>query len=242
MVRLFTDLGFAKEKAELLSNNIMVDPARGSGHAMGAARRADHPHLRTRVGAEGMDYKGYNIAVHEMGHNVEQVFSLHMNDHTALAGVPNTAFTEALAFVFQAQDLKLLGLDSADPQAEALKALNDFWAAFEIAGVALGWLILVMTGSPSSVLGNMNLAPTPSSRGGKYAATGTCGKRSVDRNALFFRVSAVSFWKNLLVVLSSLGSLERKLTATIIQRSTSSSSPGSTNLSKLRISSALILS
>ena len=29
-------------------------------------------------GADGMDYKGYNIAVHEMGHNVEQTFSLNL--------------------------------------------------------------------------------------------------------------------------------------------------------------------
>ena len=57
-----------------------------------------------------MDYKGFNIAVHEMGHNVEQIISLHEVDHTLLAGVPNTAFTEALAFVFQARDLELLGL------------------------------------------------------------------------------------------------------------------------------------
>ena len=60
-----------------------------------------------------MNYKGYNIAVHELGHNVEQVFSLYEVDHTLLAGVPNTAFTEALAFVFQAQDLELLGLSQA---------------------------------------------------------------------------------------------------------------------------------
>ena len=51
---------------------------------------------------DGMNYKGYNIAVHEMGHNVEQTFSLNEIDHTLLQGVPNTAFTEALAFVFQA--------------------------------------------------------------------------------------------------------------------------------------------
>ena len=52
-----------------------------------------------------MDYKGYNIAVHELGHNVEQTFSLNYVDHTLLAGVPNTAFTEAMAFVFQERDL-----------------------------------------------------------------------------------------------------------------------------------------
>jgi oligoendopeptidase F len=72
-----------------------------------------------------------------MGHNVEQVFSLHMNDHTSLAGVPNTAFTEALAFVFQGHDLELLGLNTPDSKGEALKALDDFWGMFEIAGVAL---------------------------------------------------------------------------------------------------------
>jgi len=137
MPRLFTQLGFSPEIAPYLANNIVVDPARGSGHAMGAGRRADHPHLRTRVGKEGMDYKGYNIAVHEMGHNVEQTFSLNMVDHTLLSGVPNTAFTEALAFVFQNRDLELLGLAKPSAESEALKTLNDFWGTYEIAGVAL---------------------------------------------------------------------------------------------------------
>jgi oligoendopeptidase F len=58
-------------------------------------------------------------------------------DHYLLNGVPNTAFTEALAFVFQAHDLDLLGLTSSNPQEEVLKTLNDFWAVYEIAGVAL---------------------------------------------------------------------------------------------------------
>jgi len=104
---------------------------------MGAGRRADHPHLRTRVGADGMDYKGYNIAIHEMGHNVEQTFSLNEIDHTLLSGVPNTAFTEALAFVFQGHDLELLGLVKPDARSRALATLNDFWGTYEIAGVAL---------------------------------------------------------------------------------------------------------
>jgi hypothetical protein len=137
MPRLFAELGFSKETAQLLADNIVVDPARGSGHALGAGRRADHPHLRTRVGKEGMDYKGYNIAVHEMGHNVEQTFSLNRVDHTLLAGVPNNAFTEALAFVFQNKDLELLGLSKPSAESRALQTLNDFWGTYEIAGVAL---------------------------------------------------------------------------------------------------------
>ena len=80
----------------------------------GGAMRSEKAHLRTRVGKDGMDYKGYNIAVHELGHNVEQIFSLNRVDHTLLPGVPNNAFTEALAFVFQGHDLELLGLASPD--------------------------------------------------------------------------------------------------------------------------------
>jgi hypothetical protein len=134
---LLVHLGFSKEKADYLAAHIVVDPARGSGHALGAQRRDDKAHLRTRVEKDGMNYKGFNIAVHEMGHNVEQTFSLNEVDSTLLAGVPNTAFTEALAFVFQAHDLELLGLAKPDRNAEALKTLNDFWATYEIAGVAL---------------------------------------------------------------------------------------------------------
>jgi hypothetical protein len=130
-------LGFPKDRAEYVANNIVVEPARGSGHALGAARRADKAHLRTRVLATGMNYKGYNIAVHEMGHNVEQTFSLNDIDYTLLQGVPNTAFTEALAFVFQGHDLELLGLTKPDAESQALKTLNDFWGTYEIAGVGL---------------------------------------------------------------------------------------------------------
>ena len=137
MPRLLVALGFTPTKARWLSEHIVVDPARGSGHALQAYRRGDFPHLRTRVGPSGMDYKGYNIAVHEMGHNVEQVFSLYEVDSTLLQGVPGNAFTEALAFTFQARDLELLGLGAPDARGQNLRALNEFWATREIAGVAL---------------------------------------------------------------------------------------------------------
>jgi len=134
---LLMKLGFAPDRAQHVADNIIVDPARGSGHAMGAAMRAEKAHLRTRVEKTGMNYKGFNIAVHEMGHNVEQTFSLNDNDYTLLQGVPNTAFTEALAFVFQGHDLELLGLPAPDAKSQAENTLNDFWSTYEIAGVAL---------------------------------------------------------------------------------------------------------
>ncbi|HEX8559079.1 MAG TPA: hypothetical protein VF668_13320 [Pyrinomonadaceae bacterium] len=134
---ILVKLGFPAERAESLAANVVVEPARGSGHALGAAMRSAKTRLRTRVERGGMNYKGYNIAVHELGHNVEQTLSLNHIDHTLLQGVPNAAFTEALAFVFQNRDLELLGLSRPDARSEALKTLNDFWGTYEIAGMAL---------------------------------------------------------------------------------------------------------
>lgn len=130
-------LGFSDADAAFIGAHIKVDPARGSGHAQGAQRPDDSAHLRTRVPPGGMNYKGFNIAMHELGHNVEQVISNSMMDYHSLNGVPNTAFTEAFAFLFQGRDLEMLGLTVNDPRAEALDALNEFWMTYEIAGVAL---------------------------------------------------------------------------------------------------------
>lgn len=138
MPAMLEKLGFSKEKAAYLAKHIVVEPARGSGHASGGEMPGQEARLRTRVGKKGMDYKGFNIAAHEMGHNVEQVFSMNDVDHTLLSGVPNTAFTEAVAFVFQARDLELLDISvETDEIAEAYNTLNDFWATAEIAAVSL---------------------------------------------------------------------------------------------------------
>ena len=50
---------------------------------------------------------------------------------------PNTAFTEALAFVFQVRDLDFLGYKNNDPTREAMQTLDIFWGCYEIMGVAL---------------------------------------------------------------------------------------------------------
>ena len=134
---ILTKLGFAKDKADWLGTKITVDPSRGAGHATGAMRKEDNAHLRTRISDGGMKYKGYNIAIHELGHNVEQVFSLNSMDYYALNGVPNTAFTEAFAFVFQSRDLDILGLHKATAADEHLKTLDAYWSTCEIASVGL---------------------------------------------------------------------------------------------------------
>ena len=130
-------LGFKPEKAKEIASHITVDPARGSGHAWGTQMKGDKSHLRTRVGKNGMDYKGYNIAVHELGHNIEQTISMYMVDNYLMSGVPNTAFTEAFAFTFQKRDLDLLGIKDNDPNKDHLDALDNFWMCYEIMGVSM---------------------------------------------------------------------------------------------------------
>lgn len=134
MPRMLVELGFSDADAQFIASKIKVQGARGSGHAWGAAGRWENSLLRTRIGGEGMDYKGYNIAVHEFGHNVEQTIDLYLIDHFMMAGVPNTGFTEALAFVFQKRDLKLLGYDQ---QIDDNTTLDIFWGLYEIMGVSL---------------------------------------------------------------------------------------------------------
>ena len=137
MANMLTKLGFTAEKASYIASKIDVDAARGSGHAWGAQMKGEKAHLRTRIGKDGMNYKGYNIAVHEFGHNVEQTLTLYDVDHYIMNGVPNTAFTEAMAFVFQKRDLELLGIKNSDLNKEHLMALDNFWSSYEIMGVSL---------------------------------------------------------------------------------------------------------
>lgn len=130
-------LGFSAERANYLADKITVDAARGSGHAWGASMKGQQSRLRTRIPAAGMNYKGYNIAIHEFGHNVEQTLSLYDVDYYMLSGVPNTAFTEALAFVFQKRDLEILDITDPNPEKQAMEILDKVWSMYEICGVSM---------------------------------------------------------------------------------------------------------
>ena len=137
MPNMLRKLGWSAERASYIASKIQVDPARGSGHAAGAAMKGDKARLRTRIADKGMNYKGYNIAVHEFGHNVEQTVDLYDIDYYMLQGVPNTSFTEALAFLFQKRDLFLLGIKDNNPDKEHLASLDALWSCYEIMGVSL---------------------------------------------------------------------------------------------------------
>jgi len=137
MANILVKLGYQTQKANEIASKIIVEGARGAGHAWGSQMKSEKAFLRTRMAKDGMDYKGYNIAMHELGHNVEQTITLQDVDYYMLRGVPNTAFTEAMAFMFQTRDLKLMGINNADPNAIDFHTLDIFWGVYEIMGVSL---------------------------------------------------------------------------------------------------------
>ena len=157
MANMLQKLGWSAERAQYIASKIQVDAARGSGHAAGAAMKGDKARLRTRITDKGMNYKGYNIAVHEFGHNVEQTIDLYDIDYYMLQGVPNTAFTEALAFLFQKRDLDLLGVKDNNPDKEHLASLDAIWSCYEIMGVSLldmqvwRWLYANLDATPAQL-------------------------------------------------------------------------------------------
>ncbi|MCL2027054.1 MAG: hypothetical protein FWG79_01055 [Bacteroidales bacterium] len=137
MPNILVKLGWDRARAQEISSKIKVDASRGAGHAWGAEMKGDQARLRTKIGEKGMDFKGFNIGIHELGHNVEQTLSLYDVDYWMLRGVPNTSFTEALAFIFQDRDMELLGRKENNPQKASLETLAIFWDAYEIMGVSL---------------------------------------------------------------------------------------------------------
>ena len=140
MWRLLTQMGFYSEDARRIAHHIAVEPARGSGHAWPCLGRKEDARLRTRIPENGMDYKGYNIAVHEFGHCVEQILDMYFIDHYMLSGVPNTAYTEASAFLWQQRDLQLLPnsqIANVNSQMSKDEIFDQFWSMYEIMGVSL---------------------------------------------------------------------------------------------------------
>lgn len=137
MSNILVKLGFDKQKAAFIQSQVEVDASRSAGHAWTSQAKFEKSRLRTRIQADGFDYLGYNIACHEFGHNVEQTISIQDVDYYSMARIPSTAFTEALAFVFQKRDLQLLGYKSTDPNIEALNTIDIFWNGYEMMGVSL---------------------------------------------------------------------------------------------------------
>lgn len=133
---ILRELGFDAATADFLGRHIQVDPARGYGHASPAPLREYSSFLRTNRVDGGMNWPALNCSMHELGHCVEQVFSLHRTPRPLLKGIPNSSVTEAFAFAFQEHCRDIAGVPSTPGHQDAAIIKQYLWVS-EIAGPAL---------------------------------------------------------------------------------------------------------
>jgi hypothetical protein len=132
-------LGFPGEQADFLGSRISVEIARGSGHAMRPGLLQYGAWLRTNRLKDQLGWDGFDTAMHELGHTIEQLISAHHAPRPALRNVPNTACTEAFAFLYQGLARRVIGLEDPRHAARAADeaAIATMLAACQIAGPSL---------------------------------------------------------------------------------------------------------
>ena len=136
---LLRELGYGDEDADFLGTRVRVEIARGAGHAMRPGIPEYGAWLRTSRLDDRLGWDGFDTAMHELGHNLEQLISTHWVPRPLLRNVPNTACTEAFAFLYQSLARRVVGLaDEADEaRAFAAGSVEAMLAACQIAGPSL---------------------------------------------------------------------------------------------------------
>ncbi|HIA72387.1 MAG TPA: hypothetical protein EYO01_06795 [Phycisphaerales bacterium] len=131
-------LGFSDEDADFLGSRVNVEIARGAGHAMRPGIPEYNAWLRTNRLDDRLGWDGFDTAMHELGHNLEQLISTHFVPRPLLRNVPNTACTEAFAFLYQNKAKEVVGLPEEDEaKAFAFASVEGLLAACQIAGPSL---------------------------------------------------------------------------------------------------------
>lgn len=136
---MLRSLGFQRDDAEFLGTRIKVEIAKGSGHAMRPQLPEYGAWLRTSSLENEIGWDGFDTAMHELGHTLEQLISTHFVPRPALRGVPNTACTEAFAFLYQSLGKRVLGVSGGEGEQRAfdIDAVQTLASACQIAGPAL---------------------------------------------------------------------------------------------------------
>jgi hypothetical protein len=136
--KVLKGLGYSDEDAEFLGTRVNVEIARGAGHAMRPGIPEYNAWLRTNRLDDRLGWDGFDTAMHELGHNLEQLISTHFVPRPLLRNVPNTACTEAFAFLYQNKAKEVVGLPEDDEaKSFALASVEGLLAACQIAGPSL---------------------------------------------------------------------------------------------------------
>jgi hypothetical protein len=135
---ILINMGFSEEEARFIGNNTSVRSVVSGGYTDSPSMEGEKAIMTTMFGADGLDYKSYRVAMHELGHVVCALFSLDEADNFLLAGVPSNGITEAMAELLAYKNIDGLGLKgSVDLEQQHLLALSALWYLVEMGGQAL---------------------------------------------------------------------------------------------------------
>lgn len=131
-------MGFPAEEAAFVGTRITVRPVVSGGYSNQPPLPGDTALMTTMFGPEGLDYKSYRVAMHELGHCVCGVYCTNGMDYFRLAGVPSNGITEGYAEMFAYKNLEGLGLTPFTPEEKQhLLSLAVVWYLLEMGGQAL---------------------------------------------------------------------------------------------------------
>ncbi|MFM1868721.1 MAG: hypothetical protein RL591_2129 [Planctomycetota bacterium] len=153
------ELGFDAKDADFLGSHVRAEVCKGAGHAMRPYLEGYGAWLRTSSLENELGWDGFDTAMHELGHNLEQLCSTYFVSRPALRGVPNTACTEAFAFLYQSLAKRVLGLEDAAAANRqfAVDSVATMLSACQIAGPSLlelrawRWLYANPTATPAAL-------------------------------------------------------------------------------------------
>ena len=135
---ILVNMGFPSDEAEYIGTHISVRPVVSGGYTDQPPLRGDTVLMTTMFNPDGLDYKSYRVAIHELGHSVCAVFSTRDVDNFILAGVPTSGIDEGMAELLAYRNIWGLGLNTGDAveQRNSL-ALSTLWYLLEMGGQAL---------------------------------------------------------------------------------------------------------
>jgi hypothetical protein len=131
-------MGFPEEEAVTIGTSVDVHSVVSGGYSDQPPVQGGKALLTTMFGEGGLDYKGYRVAMHELGHVVCGVYSTLYADNFLLAGVPTGGITEGFAEVLAYKNIEGLGLfPYSEQEKKHLLALATYWYLYEMGGNAL---------------------------------------------------------------------------------------------------------
>ncbi|MBE0675178.1 MAG: hypothetical protein IH591_10990, partial [Bacteroidales bacterium] len=131
-------MGFPESEAGFIGTHVDVHSVVSGGYSNQPQARGSKALMTTMFGVEGLDYKGFRVAMHELGHVVCGIYSTSEVDNFLLAGVPTGGITEGFAEVLAYKNIEGLGLfPYSGEEKDHLLALATFWYLYEMGGNAL---------------------------------------------------------------------------------------------------------